>query len=114
MAKILIVEDEALVAMLIEDMVVELGHEVAGVAKSLDDALLMAQCLKFDLALLDINLNGQKSLPVAQMLAERGIPFLFASGYGASGLDERFIDNPILDKPFSIAQLNKQIKRYFF
>lgn len=111
MGKVYIVEDEALVAMLIEDMVTELGHEVVGMASSLEDALSMAHNLECDLALLDIHLNGQKSFPVARTLAERGIPFLFASGYGAPGLEDGFIDSLILSKPFSIAQLDKQIQR---
>lgn len=111
MGRVYIVEDEALVAMLIEDMVTELGHEVVGMAKSLGEALLVAQDIQCDIALLDINLNGQKSFPVAQALAERGIPFLFASGYGAAGLEAGFLDRPILSKPFSIAQLDKNMQK---
>ncbi|WP_282348833.1 response regulator [Pseudomonas sp. PS01301] len=110
MGKVYIVEDEALVAMLIEDMVTELGHEVVAMAKSLDEALLTAQSLHCDFALLDINLNGQTSFPIAHTLAGRGIPFLFASGYGPAGLDAEFSGCPILSKPFSIAQLDKQIQ----
>lgn len=111
MGRVYIVEDEALVAMLIEDMVMELGHEVVGMAKSLGEALLAAQNIQCDIALLDINLNGHKSFPVARALAERGIPFLFASGYGAAGLEEGFLDRPVLSKPFSIAQLDKSMQR---
>ncbi|MDU8502120.1 response regulator [Pseudomonas syringae] len=113
MGRVYIVEDEALVAMLIEDMVTELGHEVVGMARSLGEALLAAPDIQCDIALLDINLNGQRSFPVAQALAERGIPFLFASGYGAAGLEEGFLDRPILSKPFSISQLEKTIQVCF-
>lgn len=112
MGRVYIVEDEALVAMLIEDMVTALGHEVVGMAKSLDEAVSTARELDCDLAILDINLNGQKSFPVAQALADRGIPFLFASGYGAAGLEQGFLDRPILSKPFSLSQLDKQLQQH--
>lgn len=111
MGRVFIVEDEALVAMLLEDMVTELGHQVVGMSSSLDEALLAAQSLQCDVALLDINLNGQRSFPIATALAGRGIPFLFASGYGAAGLEKAFIDRPVLSKPFSITQLDKQLQR---
>ena len=87
----LVVEDEVLVAMLIEDMLTELGFEVLGPAMRLDAALKNGEgTIVFDLAVLDVNLANEQSFPVAHLLQERGIPFFFATGYGLRGLDERF------------------------
>jgi CheY-like chemotaxis protein len=103
--RILVVEDEMLVAMNIEDMLLELGHEVAGLAGRLGPALALAGESRFDAAMLDVNLAGEPSFPVADLLAERGIPFLFATGYGRKGIEERFHDRPILQKPFRASEL---------
>ena len=103
--RILIVEDEMLVAMNIEDMLLDLGHEVAGLASRLEPALSLAREATFDVAMLDVNLAGEASFPVADALRERGIPFLFATGYGRPGLEERFRDCPILQKPFRSVEL---------
>jgi CheY-like chemotaxis protein len=103
--RILVVEDEMLVAMNIEDMLLELGHEVAGLASRLGPALALARESRFDAAMLDVNLAGEPSFPVADLLAERGIPFLFATGYGRQGIEERFHACPILQKPFRAAEL---------
>jgi CheY-like chemotaxis protein len=98
--RILIVEDEMLVAMNIEDMLLALGHEVAGIAGRLAPALALAQEGEFDLAMLDVNLAGEPSFAVADALRERGIPFVFATGYGREGLREDYRDVPVLQKPF--------------
>jgi CheY-like chemotaxis protein len=103
--RILVVEDEMLVAMNIEDMLLELGHEVAGLASRLGPALALAKEGRFDAAMLDVNLAGEPSFPVADLLAERKIPFLFATGYGRAGIEERFRDRPILQKPFRASEL---------
>ncbi len=103
--RILIVEDEMLVAMNIEDMLLELGHEVAGLASRLAPALALAREGRFEAAMLDVNLAGEPSFPVADILIERGIPFLFATGYGRQGIEERYRDRPILQKPFRAAEL---------
>ncbi len=103
--RILVVEDEMLVAMNIEDMLLELGHEVAGLASRLGPALALAGESRFDAAMLDVNLAGEPSFPVADLLADRRIPFLFATGYGRAGIEERFRGRPILQKPFRTAEL---------
>ena len=108
--RILIVEDEMLVAMSIEDMLLEHGFEVAGIASRLAPALALAREGRFDAAMLDVNLAGEASFPVADLLAERGIPFLFATGYGLAGLDERYRGHPVLQKPFRAAELRKAIE----
>jgi CheY-like chemotaxis protein len=109
--RILVVEDEMLVAMNIEDMLLELGHEVAGLASRLDPALALAREVPFDAAMLDVNLAGEPSFPVAELLAERGIPFLFATGYGRQGIEERFHARPILQQPFRSADLGAALAR---
>ena len=107
--RVLVVEDEILVAMLIEDMLADLGFEVLGPAMRLDAALTMALDESFDLAVLDVNLANEQSFPVAQLLQERGIPFVFATGYGLRGLDERFKEVTTLQKPFEPDQLANAI-----
>jgi len=105
MARVLIVEDEMLVAMLIEDVILDLGHEVVGPAMRLETALEAVETENLDFAILDINLAGKQSFPVADLLADRGIPFIFASGYGAAGLNERHRKAFVVQKPFAADQI---------
>jgi CheY-like chemotaxis protein len=107
--RVLVIEDEALIAMLIEDMIHDSGDEMAGSAGRLTDAVALAQGTQADVALLDINLGGALAYPVADVLRERGVPIVFTSGYGSAGLIERFQDCPILDKPFDQPSLEKAI-----
>lgn len=108
--RILIVEDEMLVAMNIEDMLLDSGHEVAGIANRLEPALALARDGAFDVAVLDVNLAGDRSFPVADLLIERGIPFLFATGYGLGGIEEKYRDRPVLQKPFRAAELAAMVE----
>jgi CheY-like chemotaxis protein len=108
--RILIVEDEMLVAMNIEDMLLDLGHEVAGIASRLQPALALAKEGDFDVAMLDVNLAGEPSFPVADMLLDRGIPFLFATGYGIKGIPDAYQKHPVLQKPFRIGDLGEVLK----
>jgi CheY-like chemotaxis protein len=103
--RVLVVEDETLVAMLVEDILNDLGHEVGAIASRMPDALEIARGGEFDLAIIDINLDGQPSYPVADILAERGVPFIFATGYGSKGLDPKYSNTPVLTKPFVDAEL---------
>lgn len=105
--RVLVIEDEAMVAFLIEDMLVEMGHEVGAVASRMQQALDLARTGTFDFAVVDVNLDGQPSYPIADVLKERGIPFVFATGYGAKGLDARFAGTATLAKPFVMADLQK-------
>jgi CheY-like chemotaxis protein len=98
--RVLLVEDEIMVALLLEDMLGELGHTVVGPVARLDKALEMARSEKFHLAFLDVNLDGEQVYPVAEALAARGIPFVFVTGYGREGLRAPFGDRPTLQKPF--------------
>ena len=99
--RILVVEDEAMISMLLEDMVLDCGAEIVGPIAKFDDALELAHRAEFEVAVLDLNLNGTLSNPIAEVIRERGIPVIFATGYGADGLLDRFRDCPTLQKPFS-------------
>lgn len=105
----LVVEDEVLVAMLIEDMLTDLGFEVVGPAMRLQRALAMAEDEGLDFAVLDVNLANEQSFPVAHRLRERGIPFVFATGYGSMGVREHFQDVFTLQKPFQQHELQHAI-----
>jgi CheY-like chemotaxis protein len=96
----LVIEDEGLVSVLIEDILLDSGCNIAGTASSLAEALDKVETLAFDFAIVDVNLNGLQSAPVAQALVERGLPFVLATGYGATGLSEAFPGVPTLQKPF--------------
>lgn len=108
--KFLIVEDEALVAMLIEELLSDLGHEVVAIGGRLDQALRLARETPVDFAILDVNLNGERTYAVAEVLRERGVPFIFATGYGAGGVDEAWKSVRVLAKPFEAYQLNAAIE----
>jgi CheY-like chemotaxis protein len=99
--RLLVVEDEALVAMLLEDMLIDLGCTVVGIAGNIPDALSRLVNTDADGAVLDVNLGGEMVFPVADALAARGTPFVFATGYGRTGLDERYPRAPVLTKPYS-------------
>jgi CheY-like chemotaxis protein len=107
--RILVVEDEAMISLLIEDMLEELGYDIVGPASRLDHALNHALQADIDVGLLDINVKGQVVFPVADVLEFRGIPFIFATGYGDSALPERFRGRPTLSKPFALEALGKAL-----
>jgi DNA-binding response OmpR family regulator len=106
----LIVEDEPLVAELLEDMLREAGYEIAACVGALDKALAALETVTCDFAILDINLRGKSTEPVAALLRARGVPFLFVSGYGNTQLSEKFLDAPLLAKPFRDEQLIRAIQ----
>ncbi|WP_048437610.1 response regulator [Methylobacterium platani] len=108
--RVLLVEDESLVAMLAEDMLLELGCEVV-VAMRLDKALAQARTGSFDLAVLDVNLGDARSYPIADLLFERHTPFLFATGYGRQGLEDAYRAVPVLQKPYQAAPLEHLLTR---
>lgn len=107
--KVMIVEDEMTIALLLEDILTDLGHEVAELAMRLPQGLAAAADAEVDLAILDVNLDGLPSFPIAEVLARRGIPFAFATGYGAAGIDPRFKDRPLIGKPFVIRDIEQAI-----
>ena len=108
--RVLLVEDEPIIAMTAEDMLEALGCEVVASAATLDDALAASARGGFDLALLDINLNGDTSYPVADALKRSGTPFVFTTGYGSSaGSDHQ--DVPLVAKPYRLADLEAAVAR---
>jgi CheY-like chemotaxis protein len=107
--KILLVEDEYLIRMLLEDMLSDLGYGVAGAASTVAEALELAKSAAFDLAILDVNLDGEEVYPVAEIVAARKLPFVFVTGYGGSGLPEIYRSRPALQKPFQMDDLAKTL-----
>lgn len=108
--RILVVEDEVAIAMLLEDMLLDLGGEVVGPAGRIQQALGMAETESFDVAILDVNVSGQPIYPVVEVLQRRGIPFVFSTGYGSAGIDAAWRDRPVLQKPFSQDELERVLK----
>ena len=107
--RVLIVEDEPLLAMNIEDMLTELGHLVVATATRVDKALTFAEGIEFNFAVLDINLAGSNTFQVAAILRKRGIPFIFTSGYGRDGLVDGYRGDHLLTKPFGPSELEHMI-----
>jgi CheY-like chemotaxis protein len=103
--RVLVVEDELMIRMLLQGMLTDLGHTVAAETGAINEAMTLAKQAEFDLALLDVNLNGEPITPVVEILIERGVPFVFASGYGKSGVPEPYRAAPALQKPFQIEAL---------
>lgn len=108
--RVLLVEDESLVAMMAEDMLLDLGCEVV-VAMRLDKALAHVRAGAFDLAVLDINLGDARSYPIADVLFERCTPFLFATGYAQQGLEPAYQAVPVMQKPYQVAQMEYLLLR---
>jgi CheY-like chemotaxis protein len=108
--RILLVEDESFVSMLIEDMLLELGAGSVETAMRLEEAERAAREKAVDIAVLDVNLAGRRSYPVAEVLKERGIPFLFATGYGSVGHDAGWRGSPTLKKPFETRDLQRALE----
>ncbi|WP_291711032.1 response regulator [Bradyrhizobium sp.] len=108
-ASILIVEDEALIRMMLVEMVEDLGHKVVGEAGRIDEAQSLAETLEYDLAILDIHLHGANAEPVAQVVRSRGRLLFFLSGYGSNGIPIGFDGTPTLDKPCTPGNLKRMI-----
>ncbi len=109
--RILLVEDEALVAMMITDMVEDFGHKVVASAARLADALTLARQADIDLAILDLNLNGERTFPVAEALKARGVTVVFSTGYGADALGPEWASATVLSKPFQPGDLEAILMR---
>ena len=98
--RVLVVEDEPMIRLLLDDMLADLGYTMAAEAGRLDEALAKAKDGEFDVAILDVNLNGQPITPVVEVLVRRGVPFVFVSGYARRGIPEAHSHVPLLQKPF--------------
>ncbi|GAA4034581.1 response regulator [Sphingomonas rosea] len=110
--RLLLVEDEPVIAFALEDIVLDMGFEVVGPVYRLAEGLVAAAGEEFEGAILDVNLNEQTSYPIAAVLAERGIPFLFATGYAEGGIDWPG-DAPVIAKPYSREQLAAALRLLF-
>ena len=107
--RVLVVEDEMTVAMLIEDMVAELAYEIAAIVPRLEDAMQYRDAGNFDLAILDVHLNGKTVFPFAAELEEREIPFLFVTAYGPRGIPPEYRHHHVLQKPFGPVELRRAL-----
>jgi CheY-like chemotaxis protein len=106
--RVLVVEDEAMVAILIEDLLADLGCVVVGSASTAAEAMTLAAAGQFDAALLDVNLGeGETSFAVAEALRRAGLPFAFLTGYGPAGVRPDLRDVPVLAKPVDVAELGR-------
>jgi DNA-binding response OmpR family regulator len=103
--KVFVVEDEPMIRMMVTDMLEELGHRLVTEAADVEEAAKLAQSADFDLAILDVNLKGKLITPVAELIRGRGLPIIFATGYGSEGVPEQFRDLPALQKPFQLEAL---------
>lgn len=108
-ARILVVDDEPLVAMLVQQWIAELGHETIGPAGSIRGALELLGASRPDAAILDLSVDEGPTYPVADALAVRSIPFAFASGHGRNAIDEKYRDGALLAKPFDFAQFSSAV-----
>jgi CheY-like chemotaxis protein len=109
--RVLLVEDEVLITLLMEDMLLDLECEIADAPARLDEAVSAAQTGAFDLALVDLNLGGQLAYPVADILKARRIPFVFVTGYGSRGIEPAYANIPVLQKPFHREDLEAVISQ---
>ncbi|MBI6764957.1 response regulator [Pseudomonas syringae pv. syringae] len=107
--KVLLVEDETMLAMLMEMLLEDLGFATAYHASTLNEGIEYARNGEYDLAILDINIIGGNSFPIAAAIADRGIPFMFCSGYGRLGIPDAWLNRRCVAKPFSAEQLSEAL-----
>jgi CheY-like chemotaxis protein len=110
MREVLVVEDEALIAMLLEDWLSEFGFEPR-VCATVTDAIAAATKADFQLAILDVNLGGSLSYPIADALIAHGVPFAFATGYGIRGVNKAYAAVPVISKPFEKERLRAVVEQ---
>lgn len=109
--RVLVVEDELLVLMMIEDMLADLGCESVTAAATVDKALALIDAQVFDAAMLDRNLNGNTSHSVAEALIARGVPFVYCTGNGGHEMRSHYLDRPVLKEPFKYEELVEMLTR---
>jgi CheY-like chemotaxis protein len=107
--QVLIVEDEPLLALLLEEMLTEQGYRIVATASRFDDAMEKARSMSFDVAILDMNLGGTTTFPIAEVLLTKGKRFVFATGYGAPSIPPSLKQIPVIQKPFQENQLIEAI-----
>lgn len=107
--RVVVVEDESLVSMLLEDMLDDLGCTVVAAASELEDASTKLSSTAYDVVILDVNLNGARTFGIAETLAQNGTPFVFSTGYGAEGIPEHLRAVPIMSKPFAGREVERAL-----
>lgn len=108
--KVFVVEDESLVAMQLEDMLLDLGCDLVGMAMRVVRALeLVESAARIDVAVLDVNIAGDKIYPVAELLRSKGVPIVFATGYGRAGVEPEWQSYEILQKPYTANEVAEKI-----
>lgn len=107
--RVLVVEDEPMLSLDLQDILADLGFEVAGAAARIEPALELARKLAFDVAILDVNIGDQSILPVAEIVDGRGLPIVFATGYGHGRIPGRF-NVVVLEKPYDIDSLGRALR----
>ncbi len=110
--RILVVEDEPFIAMLLEDMLDELGFKITASFPQVAEAEKYLASAEVDIALLDVNVGTEKIDPVADLLAARNCPFIFTTGYGQKGVPENHAGRPVLQKPFQIDDLASALQSH--
>jgi CheY-like chemotaxis protein len=108
-ARVFLVEDEALIRLMLAEMIEEFGHQIVAEAGSIESALPLAETAAFDIAILDVNIGGYYIDKVAQTIVRRGLPFIFVTGYAKAALPPAFIDRPRLQKPCLPEMLRREI-----
>ncbi len=106
---VLVVEDEMMILLDIENVLADLGCQSVSAAATVDQALALIDAQAFDIAMLDVNLNGNSSRPVADALAARGVPFLFSTGYSDHDAGDGYRDRPLLEKPYKDEALSNML-----
>lgn len=109
MARVLVVDDEALIAMMLGDLLAEYGHEIVGPAHSETQALDLVSSSSIDAAILDVTLGDHDCFGVARVLADRGIPFAFATGHGSHAVPDDFRDHVTVSKPFEFDTVRRTV-----
>lgn len=110
--RVLVVEDESLVAMLLETILEDMGCMPVGPASTVEDGLAMATAEgPLDAALLDVNVAGRQVFPIAEALKDRGVPFVFSTGYGESGLPDAWRGHPTVQKPFTESAIRNALMK---
>lgn len=110
--RVLVIEDESLVAMLLETILEDMGCQIIGPESNVEDGLQAAlNTHDLDAALLDVNVAGREVFPVAEALAARNVPVVFSTGYGESGLPEHWRSRPTIQKPFTEGTIREALMR---
>jgi CheY-like chemotaxis protein len=108
--RVLVVEDESMIRMLLDGMLSDIGYTMTAEAGALDEAIALAKQAEFDVAILDVNLHSKPITPVAEILTQRGLPFVFATGADLRGVPQAYRNHPILQKPFRVEALERALE----